>query len=431
MAVRFYGGIMDNNDRRIKKRAIRFFDAIGEPSRFSDDEVEDAMLAKKMKVMRVIRFFIALALTVAAVVVFAYYGLNQPTVTVVRPQDGGVDVVKKYHELEAIFALLVVATIGNFMLYVIIDTMIAAHSRLARLFKCILHIGGVVMIALASIICAILFGIEKDISSYSPWIAGLYGMCTIGETLTVLIFYWNERLGRGPKENDPDYIMNNYMSQVDRAQAFSVCYVGVPFVSLAVGYLISVGFAYLGKSVSFFYGWGGLVLCAIAIALSIRIYRSKYRFGKRANKNKTKSNSSTVPPRAESDEGKPEDKGHGEGKKRLSSELSAYANSKFVPVSWELSHNVSNVRWTEALTLLNKDSCFASGRLVLRGKLSCDIRREDNYHGDTVQETLDKVIDNIKAKAEEVLDELSAAYSNYNQNYTVDCSGVKINYKTV
>ncbi|MDE6029248.1 MAG: hypothetical protein K2F90_02870 [Clostridiales bacterium] len=238
-----------------------------------------------------------------------------------------------------------------------------------------------------------------------------------------------------------DYLISHskLFKRSQRANSFVKFYIAVPYIAFLIGYFVSVLLgSFANKFGRFMCGGIHLIVIACAIVFSVAWFFKKYRLSKRAVRNFNKRNSMSNAGGehndsiASSDESeKPVDKSYADGKRRLADGLYEYNGLKFVPGAWsfELSHHVSDVR--VSVSLFNKDTFGAFGKLVLHGNVQCNIRREASYPNDVAQEVLDKVVENIQSRANELLDELADTYSNYNKKFTIDCSGIKISYKIV
>lgn len=333
------------------------------------------------------------------------------------------------------FALVMTAfmSIADFVLFFEIYTLNIYDSRIIKIIKFVLHIAGCLA---AFVICAVLAIIaasdsERMAREMNIWQIGLVLMPSLGEVLTLLIFFWNTKLMRGPK-SCVDY-SDRYAHQIHRAVVFEKFLVGFPLVSYAVGYLLGAGLAQLGKSVHYFFcGWMIVIICVAALALSIWIYK---RFTNKCYAQKRSSirhgSTSTLKSEGEKDDRSP-DSNYEKGRRLLSSELSAYRGDvKFLPLSWECEPSVKSVDWVDALQLVNKNS-FQNGKLIMRGTICCTIMKECGNYDSAKNDVLEKVKENIRNKAEELIDDLRDKYNSYDNVYPeVDCDQIKVTYKTV
>lgn len=395
----------------------------------SDGSIEQEIRRAAIKRWIITAIAAVIAIVIIAVAIYyAYYldALNKQT-----------DI-----RLDGVAASCVVTaamTLSNFILFFVIYSLGGYHNSILKIVKIVLKIAacGLIAVMFGLSVLAIAGDSEKMVAELGIWVIGVATMPILGETIVLLAFYWCKRLRTPPRGVDAMDYQAEYATRVSRAHAFEKMLVGVPVVGFVIGYFVGILCAQLGKSVHFiFCAWVIVIVCALSYLVSILIFGKAFRYGSRAGGKKSGGKSShhsygnsgaSVATAA----AKKVDEGHTAGKKLLASELCAYGDSKFVPVSWDLPNSVDNVRWTGALQVSNKDWCFTSECIALRGTLSCDIKREDLNPAGSAQEVLDSTISNIKDKARELISELYLQYSNYKSNYKIDCGGIKVNYKIV
>lgn len=415
----------------------------------AEEHYKNVEAIKSMKKHGWILIAVALVLTVLAIVALAVGMDYVPKIYSDWHENGVTYKVFEgfvYKGLTDIFGCVIAAVVANFFLFVILQKGIWYNSKtvsvpfICKVIKAILHIIVVLLIAIMSIVTAAIYISAYAYKTADPWILGLYGMCSIGEVIMLLVYYWNERFARGPAGADLEYLFDHskLFNRSEKACDFIKFYIAVPYVSYLLGYLISVALGFLApKLENFVCGGVHLIIMAAAVGLSVYFFFKKYRISKTDLKEYyARKRESNRPVRnsggynySETDEVKPRDKSFAAGKKLLSSELFDYNGIKFVPNMYELSYCVSNV--SASVNLANKDYFGLSGTLIIKGDIKCNIKREALHPSDEAQEVRDKVIDKIKSRANELLDELADKYSNYNQNFSIDCSGVKISYKIV
>lgn len=415
----------------------------------AEEHYKNVEAIKSMKKHGWILIAVALVLTVLAIVALVVGMDYVPQIYSDWHENGETYKVFEgfvYKGLTDIFGCVIAAVVANFFLFVILQKGIWFNSNkvsvplVCKIIKAILHIIATLLIVIMSIVTAAIYISSYAYKTADPWILGLYGMCSIGEVIMLLVYYWNERFARGPAGADLDYLFGHskLFNRSEKAYGFIKFYIAVPYVSYLLGYLISVALGFLApKFGNFVCGGVHLIIMAAAVGLSVYFFFKKYRVSKyevrgyhaRTGSPKDKSDSSGSLDYSEKDEPKPVDKGYAEGKKRLSNELYEHNGLKFVPYSHEWPTYVSNVRLSVQLS--NKDYFGISGKLVLHGNVTCSIKREESYPKDAAQKVLDEIIDNIISHAREILDELSDKYSNYNKSFAIDCSGIKISYKII
>ncbi|MDE6618120.1 MAG: hypothetical protein K2K13_03750 [Clostridiales bacterium] len=429
-----------------------------------DEHDEKVRELKSMKKRSWILIAVAFALTVAAIVALVV-GMNY--IPKIYAEGIGSDGVPykdyqglSYDKLSDILACTIALVIANFVLFVLLQKSIWINkdtfkvSFVCKIIKVILHIIAVLLIAIMVLVTGLLYlsaGFTYR-SAYingkyvyktaSIWILGVSGMSAVGEAIILLVYYWNERFARGPAGADTYYMHNHkkLLNRSERAYGFNKFYIAVPYVAYLIGFFASAALGYFAEKFGrVMCGGIQLIVIAVAVIWSVYLFFKKYRLSKstvrgfhaRNGLPNGKSGSSVKLDYSENEEPKPIDKGYAAGKKLLSNELFAYNDLKFIPLSYDWPNLVSGVRWTQALELDNKQTCFISERIILRGGLSFQIKREAMYPNDSANEILEKTIDNIENKVRELLDELADKYSNYNKNFTIDCSRIKISYKIV
>lgn len=444
---------LQNEQDVIVKRYLRFRAARGDEIVGDADKLRRVL--PEMNKFRIIRFFVALALTIAVVVtlvcvIVSYYNeVMQHLDPVTRRVD------KTYlpygEDILGAIICIAIAVVGNFILFTVIDTLLFKNSPIMKLVKAILHIVGTVLILVAVVFCVMSVASENDV--YSPWLFGLCGMVFTGETITMLAYYWNERLLRGPKNSSDAYMMEHYVSHTERCGKFAIIYVALPYIAFAIGYFFSVILQYILQSVLASDLWARfavymlqLGICVVAFVASIVAYRLKFSAkaysrliakhtgkssGSKPQTNNSSAHSGSYSPQytLNDDKSKSVDEDHKKGRKLLMEELREYNGLKFLPYSYEYPTYVSDV----SLTVLVSSIDFSKPKIFLKGRIECKIKREELHPDDAKQKLLAMVIDNIKSRAFDIWNDLSDKYSNYKMltENCIDCSGITISHTSV
>ncbi|MDE7394748.1 MAG: hypothetical protein K2M95_01345 [Clostridiales bacterium] len=309
--------------------------------------------------------------------------------------------------------------LGCYALFVTVDTLSYYHSIPIKMLKTVLRVGALVWLLILDLLLLLVL---SGTGETNPWVIGLFSMDLLGNVLTILAYYWNEKVKK------TDY-------NVDRAMIFSKGYPYIPLASQVIGYFLSVLFAYLGKTVhSFFYGGFGAVLCLLAIVASIVVYCKKFKrrrgYGRRTYSGSYSSGNGTTKSSSgatNDTEERKADEGHKVGYRRMSA--ITLRSNEFVA---SLPIGVDRVEWVKTLSIGNSNYWASSGSISFRGGIRCHIRKEsEDYADDLSERVLKDVISNIKNAAEQVLDDLATEYLGYDRGYTFNWDGMGYSYKIV
>lgn len=321
------------------------------------------------------------------------------------------------HNTGIVWLAIAGTLLGCYALFVSVHTLSYYNTVPIKILKTVLRIGALILMIVVNIL-PLLVVLLLETTETNPWVIGLFGTGYLCAAISSLTFYWNERIKKAPRGMDQaDYLKAN-ITKIERAMTFTKGYPYVPFASLLIGYLLSVVFAYLGIYVhSFFYAGFGVVLCAIAVIISIVVFVKKFRrYRERMIDHSSGSGYTSGAVSYNTD--RKADEGHKAGYRRMSSVVNG-CNS-LLPYS--LPGGVSRVEWSKAANIVNYNNWAGRDSIIFGGRIKCYIYKEQrDYADDLCKRVLDDVKDNICRETEQILDELRSEFSNYG-NYKVKFS---------
>ncbi len=334
---------------------------------------------------------------------------------------------------DVFWGLIMIAALGNFALYAAVNLNLP-NNFITKLFRFVLKIGGLALIIVPTLLSILMYADKTTLQTDMPDVfiptepmqqtdistdgtadiglarCGLFGMMMIGETVYILLLYWNARI------KYEDIASERRLNFAEFVLGFAV---PMSVVSLFLGFVLSICFAVIAKAVHpFFYCWFAVLLCVAAYVFSLIIF---IRRVKKRKKLASVGSSVSGRVRTEIDNAYTEDKAMDkkELEKALADALHAHNSKKFLPDENCLL-NVNGLWWDD-LFIYNRNNFMNREKIVLNGTIRCDIRREE----DDIDGVIERIKDHVELEIMRAVEEVGG------DGFDVDCNYIKVKYRIV